>query len=132
MCYRPKRPALLPPLLRPVSRPRFRTMQYCVKPASKPLRGRSSDKDCVVRLMRLVDNAATSSMRAATHWFLSIFRRTLHSHSIVNRQALLIGKNRALLAGNRPDTDIATVAQQCMTTVALMTLSDEDRFWPRG
>ena len=55
---------------------------------------------------------------------------TGHSHSIANTQALLIGKNRALLAGNRPDTDIATVAQQCMITVVLMTWSDEDRFWP--
>jgi hypothetical protein len=36
------------------------------------------------------------------------------------------------MAGNRPDTDIATVAQRCMTTAVLMTWSNEDRFWPRG
>jgi hypothetical protein len=32
------------------------------------------------------------------------------------------------LAGNRPDTDIHTVAQQCMTTVTVMTWSDEAHF----
>ena len=66
MCYRPKRAALIPPLLRP-QRPQFRTMKCCVKPAREPLRGRGSDKDCVVKLVMLVDNAATSSMRPATH-----------------------------------------------------------------
>lgn len=35
-----------------------------------------------------------------------------HSHSIVNSRALFIGKHRASWAGDRPDTDISTVAAQ--------------------
>lgn len=54
--------------------------------------------------------------------------RSPYSHSIVNRRALFIGKNRASLAGNRPDTDIYTVTKQCMTKVTLMTWSDETHF----
>ena len=36
------------------------------------------------------------------------------------------------MAEKSPDTDICTVAQQCMTTVVLMTSSDEARFWLVG
>ena len=46
----------------------------------------------------LVDDAIEISTRRSKHLISKNFFGTRHSHSIVNRRALLIGKYRALLA----------------------------------